>query len=399
MRAIVLSGHTMGLGVARALGMMGIPVVLFHHDKRDMAHKSKYVARSIRTVSPEHDEQGFIEELLAYGAREGGGILMPSSDESTVALAHHKESLAEHFTVACPDWSVVKRFIEKKHTYALASELGIPAPRTYSPTSCEEIREYARQLDMPCLVKPSQSHLFYTRFKRKMFPVDTVDELLEVYDKAANAGLEVMVQEYIPGDDCQGVNYNSYFWEGRSIVEFTARKVRNAPPYYGSPRVVISEQVPEIIAPGRKLLEAVGYSGFACTEFKKDTRDGIYKLMEVNPRHNLSTMLAVSCGINFPWIEYQHLVHGAFPTEADFQTNKYWIDITRDIGYGVRYLRQEKFSFKDYVRPYIGRHVFAILDWKDPKPFLARCTQLLGQGVHSVLGGNGDSVTDEKGLS
>jgi D-aspartate ligase len=396
MHAIVISGHTMGLGVVRSLGVKGIPIVLFHHDERDMAHKSRYVTRSIRTVSPEHDEQGFIEELLTYGAREGGGILMPTSDESVVALAHHQENLAEYFTVACPDWSVVKRFVEKKHTYALASELGIPVPRTFCPTSREEAREFARQLDMPCLVKPSQSHLFYTHFKSKMFPVDSVDKLMEVYNNAAKAGLEVMLQEFIPGDDCQGVNYNSYFWEGRCIVEFTARKVRNAPPTYGSPRVAISEQVPEIIEPGRKILEAVGYSGFACTEFKKDTRDGIYKLMEVNVRHNLSSMLAVSCGINFPWIEYQHRVHGVLPTQADFEVNKYWIDITRDLGYSVKFFRQERFSFRDYVRPYIGRHVFAILDWKDPKPFLRRCTRLLEQGIHSVLSSDGDHTTSNK---
>jgi len=34
--AIVLSGHTMALGVVRSLGTMGVPVIMVHYDKKDM---------------------------------------------------------------------------------------------------------------------------------------------------------------------------------------------------------------------------------------------------------------------------------------------------------------------------------------------------------------------------
>ena len=52
--------------------------------------------------------------------------------------------------------------------------------------------------------------------------------------------------------------------------------------------MVLSEHVPEVIEPGRKILQAMGFYGYACTEFKRDPRDGSHKLMEVNGRHNLS---------------------------------------------------------------------------------------------------------------
>jgi predicted ATP-grasp superfamily ATP-dependent carboligase len=129
--------------------------------------------------------------------------------------------------------------------------------------------------------------------------------MIAVYQQAAQSGLEVVLQEFIPGDDSLGVNYNSYFWDGEAIIEFTAEKLRNAPPRFGSPRVIMSKDMPEVIAPGRKILQAMGFHGFSCTEFKKDPRDDVYKLMEVNGRHNLSSQLAVSCGINFPWVHYK----------------------------------------------------------------------------------------------
>jgi len=383
--AIVLSGHTMGLGVSRALGKMGVPVVMFHYPERDLARVSRYVVESIESPNPEHDEDGFVQKLVEYGTRRGGGLLMPTSDETVVAVARNKALLKQHFTVACPDWAVTQQFIDKKHTYALADAIGVPAPKTFVPNSLEEVEERAHLLGFPCLVKPSTGHLFYTRFKRKMFPVDNLDELVEVYRQAAQAGLQVMLQEIIPGDDSHGVNYNAYVWDGRALAEFTARKVRNAPPWYGSPRVAISEEISEVIEPGRRILQALQFAGFACTEFKKDARDGVYKLMEVNGRHNLSTLLAVTCGINFPWLEYRHHICGEVPSPRDFRKGVYWIDITRDVGYSLKYARKERYSIADYLRPYLKPHVFAILDFRDPKPFIRRIMLLLGQGLRQGL--------------
>ncbi|MCZ7545987.1 MAG: hypothetical protein M5R40_21795 [Anaerolineae bacterium] len=71
--AIVLSAHTMGLGVARALGMMGVPVVSVHYDERDMAHVSKYVCEAVPGPHPEHDEDQFVDLLVRCAERFGGG--------------------------------------------------------------------------------------------------------------------------------------------------------------------------------------------------------------------------------------------------------------------------------------------------------------------------------------
>jgi predicted ATP-grasp superfamily ATP-dependent carboligase len=181
-----------------------------------------------------------------------------------------------------------------------------------------------------------------------------------------------MLQELIPGDDAQGVNYNSYFWNSEPLVEFTAAKVRNAPPELGSPRVAVSKYIPEVLGPGRMILQAMGFYGYSCIEFKKDTRDGVYKLMEVNGRHNRSGLLAVHCGINFPWIQYQHLVYGELPKTSGYQTGVYWMDIYRDIGFSLKFFRKEGYTLSQYFQPYRHAHVDAILDKLDLKPFIWR---------------------------
>jgi D-aspartate ligase len=380
--AIVLSSHTMGLAVIRALGMMGVPIVVMVYDeKEDMGYVSKYVTERIPAPHPERAEDQFIGVLMGCPAHLRGSLVIPTSDETLAAVSRHKTLLERHFHVACTEWNITEQFIDKKRTYALADAVGVPVPKTAIPDSAEDVESYSRTIQYPCLVKPCQSHRYYDRFKRKMTRVDNLEQMLAAYREAADAGLQTMLQELIPGADTNGVNYNSYFWNGEPLIEFEAAKVRGGPPGLGSPRVAVSKHIPEVLESGRKILKALGFYGYSCTEFKKDARDGTYKLMEVNGRHNLSGLLAVHCGLNFPWIHYRHLVYGELPSATEYQTDIYWIDVIRDLGYSLKSLRNEGSSLSQLIHPYRSPHVFAILDEQDPKPFIRRCTNLVKRAL------------------
>ncbi len=389
--AIVLSSHTIGLAVIRSLGVMGVPVTVFYYNDRDMGHVSRYVREKVRTRHPEKFEEEFIDSLINYSGKTGRSVLFPADDETLKVVSKNKDLLENHYIVACAGWEVTRQYIDKKYTYALAERTGVPCPRTMVPKSEPELEMFGRSVDYPCLIKPCESHRYFQVFRRKMVRVDNIDQLLAAYRQATGAGLEVMVQEYIPGDDTKGVNYNSYFWEGKPLVEFTAEKVRLAPPSFGVPRVVLSKEIGEIMEPGRRILEAMGYNGYSCTEFKKDVRDGVYKLMEVNGRHNRSGLLSVHCGINFPWIEYRHLAYGELPSATGFRSGVYWIDEINDIVHCVKCRGQERFALRQYLSPYLGQHVFAVFDAKDPKPFARRClalTKIFAESLFSALKGS-----------
>jgi D-aspartate ligase len=384
--AVVVSGLTMALGVVRALGTMGVRVAVLRYDRRDTAHLSRWCSYHQSVPHPESHEAEFIEALMAYAACSGGGVLFPVTDEALVAVARNLDTLHRSYLVACPPWPIVRLCIEKQCTHTLAQANGVPEPHTFVPASLEDVQQYGSRAQFPCLVKPCQSHLFYEHFHRKMLPVRSTAEMLSVYCQARDAGLDVMLQEIIPGDDSQVVNYNAYFHRGAPAVEFTAEHIRNAPPSWGSPRVAVSKDIPEVLEPGRKLFQAMAFDGYACTEFKRDPRDGLYKLMDINPRHNLSTLLAVRCGINFPWLHYRHLAFGERPSAGGFRHGVYWIDLTRDAGYSARYLLTERYSPAQYLRPYVRPHVFAILDATDPAPFIKRCGALLLEALRRLMG-------------
>ncbi len=362
----------MGLGVIRALGMMGVPVIAVYYDRGDMGYASRYVSERFYFPHPEAEEALFIERLIDLASRVPDAALFPVSDESLKVVSKHKVQLQEYFRVACAEWEIIQRLIEKSRTYKLAVEAGIPAPKTIIPNSDEDIAEFGKNLEYPCLVKPVESHRYYALFRKKIVKVYNTDQMLAAYRQAAAAGLDVMLQELIPGHDSLGVNYNSYFWDGEPVLEFTARKVRSAPPELGSPCVARSQVIPEVLESGRKMLQAMRYYGYSCTEFKFDPRDGVYKLMEVNGRHNLSTLLAVRCGLNFPWLHYRHLVEGVIPKQTAYREGLYWIDVERDLTYMPARLLQRKETLLKLIQPYFSPHTSAVFDVRDPKPFFKR---------------------------
>lgn len=387
--AIVLASHMSGLGVIRALGAMGVPVSVVYYSKDDFGYLSRHVKESFFAPHPEKFEQEFVAFLMDRAENYKGSILIPSDDATLVTVSRNKAALEQVYRVACTDWDITERFIDKKYSYALAEKLGVPAPKTVTPSSLEEVKEFSSSTDFPCLMKPSVGHRYFEIFDKKMVLVHDAQELLDHYLEAEQYGLEMMIQEFIPGDDTCGVNFNSYRHAGESIIEFTAEKVRLSPTGFGVPRVILSKEVPAIVRPGRKILEALNFSGFACTEFKRDQRDGVYKFMEINGRQNLSVLHAMKCGVNFPWITYKHLDSGELPfvgsNQNGIQNGIYWIDSTKDVLSSVRYRRQENYSWSQYLTPYFRPHIFAILDLKDIKPFIKRCAVLGTMGVRALF--------------
>ena len=152
-----------------------------------------------------------------------------------------------------------------------------------------------------------------------------------------------------------------------------SQKVRLGPPEFGLARVCVSRPMPELSAPAGRFLDALGYMGYSCTEFKRDPRDGIIKLIEVNGRVNRSILHPLAAGLNYPALMYRHLVEGR-PVQAAPKSSKpvYWIDLASDLRWAAHDLRTRDQTVRELLRPYLGPAVFAVGDGWDLGPFLDR---------------------------
>lgn len=370
--AIVLGCSPSGLGVIRALEEIGVPVVAVWHSDTEIAQYSRYVDLRVKAPDPDLAPLEYVETLLSLAERARGGLLVPTSDATVEVAARHKEALAKEYLVACVDWETADLFLDKRRTFELADEAGIPAPVTLEPDSLEEIEAARDRLTYPCVVKPRNSHLYSERFATKMRIADSFEEVAAAWREADCFDLGMVVQEFIPGPDTLGVNFNAYLAEGRLVAHCTAQKLRLAPPTIGAPRVAISRPIPALTEPSMELLRAMGFTGFANVEFKLDRRDQTFKLMEVNGRHNLSTLLSVRAGVNFPAIMYRHLIEGELPPSPPQQRNgDYWIALPSDPFYSLLRRGEQPVTLREFVAPYARPHVFDVLDLGDPKPFAA----------------------------
>ena len=113
-----------------------------------------------------------------------------------------------------------------------------------------------------------------------------------------------LVQEYIPSDRtiCANVIFDRM---SNAKAIFTYTRLREYP-RNGGPSVLREStddrQVKELAL---KFFKGIRWKGVAMIEFKIDNRDGVPKLMEVNPRFWGSLALPIFAGVDFPFLLYQ----------------------------------------------------------------------------------------------
>jgi hypothetical protein len=95
-----------------------------------------------------------------------------------------------------------------------------------------------------------------------------------------------------------------------------------------------------------------------------------------------SGMLAIACGINFPWLIYEDLVLNQQSDSTNYKIGTYWIDFWTDIYDSLFRRKKENLQLRDYIGPYFARDkVFSDLDYKDLKPFFQLAYQSITGGL------------------
>lgn len=298
MKALVLDvGWVNGLAAIRSLGRAGISVVAVDHRASPLGFRSRYATQRASVPDPAEDEGGFIAKIAGLGP----GVVFPTHDPPLNALARNRDRL-EGFLFPFPEWDVLEKIQDKRHQLETAEAAGVHVPETLYPTSASE----ASKLRLPVLVKPRHPDGFKRRFGKQAFRCETKAELERAYADAEPSG--PMVQELIPGGDDELYSLGSYLREdGEPLGLFSGRKLLQTPPGIGTCRMGEAVWVQEVVDSGLSLLRALGFHGISQVEFKRDPRDGRYKLMEVNPRLWQWHGLASACGVDLPVIAYRDL--------------------------------------------------------------------------------------------
>jgi len=369
--ALVLGGDFHGLGIVRSLGRRGVPVGVVD-DERSIAFYSRYTTFTHRVPSLRGAKET-VEALLDLGRREKlqGWVLYPTRDESVAALSQYRDELTEIFRVPTPSWRTVNWLWDKRKTYQLAQEIGIPIPKTWYPRNLRELE----QVDgcFPLALKPAIKEHFIYATKDKAWRADSPAQLRKLFHKASQVVPpgEIMIQDLIPGSgDCQYA-YCCFFKNGKALASLAVCRRRQHPAEFGRASTYVeSIELPLLEEYSHRFLRAIDFYGLVEVEFKLDPRDGKYRLLDVNGRTWGYHTIGRRAGVDFPHLLFTDQLDG----EVAIRIGKpgiRWIRLMTDLPSGMLGILQGEFRLGSYVRSLFHCDEEAVMCKDDPMPGLA----------------------------
>jgi biotin carboxylase len=199
--------------------------------------------------------------------------------------------------IPVPEYETVITPLDKFRTILAAEEVGFPCPKTYLPESEDCLKKISEEAGFPLVIKPRLS-----AGSRGMAIVSEFGELTEKYRLVRkNQGLP-MVQEYVPGNQRQNI-YLTIDRQGDLKSVFCPRTHRVFLRLYrNSSAASESAAPPPNVADAVRLARQLNWWGGITIQSKIDQRDGVPKLMEINPRLGTHLWYRTELGINEPLI-------------------------------------------------------------------------------------------------
>ncbi len=387
--AVVMNMFYTGLGIARSLGERGIPVVGLTA-QRVYGNYTRY-AKTVFSPDSRKEPEALVAFLLSYGERMGRrGVIFPTRDDDVVFLDRFRRELAPFFDLVVPSSSAIAVCLDKWQTYLCAKQAGVSTPKCWMVDSEADLERAMQEATYPCVLKPLAAHHWRRGHNwdivggRKAIPVYSREELAAEYANVARADKRALLQEMIPGGDDSLVVTACYIdREFRWAGAFNAQKLIQEPSVFGTGCVVRTVQRQELFDPTRKLLQQMNFSGIAEVEYKWDSSDNQFKLIEVNPRPWDQHRLGNACGVDL--IHLAYCDYAGLPMPAVQAQASEWKWVADDVFAiaAFRSLKKRDGRFRALLRAARGKRKYGIWSAKDPLPFIA---YVVGQLVPQLAG-------------
>ena len=357
------------VSIARTLGRLGVPLYLVAQEgMRTPVWSSRYWVTKARWdfSSPEEESVAYLLRLGThlqerYGAR---AILLTTADWLAIFIERNGEPLQERFEFPRSAQPVVRKLLNKWEMYRLANEHGVPTPRTVCPTSREDVEDFLRTTSFPIVMK--QADPFLEASPKKIL-YERRELMNEIDGIAARGRMNVILQEYIPGEADTVWMCNGYFGAENSVT-FTGKKLRQVSPT-GIASLAICLPNETVASQTRRLMEGVGFRGCVGIGFRYDGRDGLYKLLDVNARiSGLFRLFAGSNEMDVVRVCYLDLTGQRVP-ETTLQPGRKWM-LEDDVFAAFLAVLGRRLSITEWRRSLRGVRELQWFAKDDPVPVL-----------------------------
>jgi D-aspartate ligase len=230
-QAVLLSPLDGGLPLIHALAERQVASVVLEPPGQAWVARGRIAHGRILGNLPEHTDR-WLATLEQLADRHGDGVLISGSDRAVELLVAERSRIPERLRSFESPESAHLALMDKASLHEIAERAGVRAPWTLRLSATEQLDELAERAEFPCVLKPALSHVWRRRFgDQRALYVREPGELGPLATPALEAGLELVLSEYIPGPEHNLENAVILRREdGSHPLAYGLRRLRQYPP-------------------------------------------------------------------------------------------------------------------------------------------------------------------------
>ena len=378
--AVVVNANNMlALLPIRSLGRKGIPVICVL-GRGNLEQNALKITRFSRFISEMYtfDEADYERNVVSCLCQIGKSyarksVLFPTSDVDMIIISANREILQKYYHLLMPPHELLSTLLNKDRFYPFAQAQGFPIPKTFRADGLTDIDSIAQEVGYPCIIKPPWRDKAWKALygNRKVIISHGAEELESNIRRLYAQFKNLTIQEVIQGDEQQIICSFAFLDErSKPLGIFTSKKVRQFPPHFGNSALVQGVCEPRVVELTARICKQLGLVGYVSIEFKKDPKDGEFKLIEITTgRLNRQTGLSEIVGFSIPYIWYCHVLN--MPVEiVPSNSECAWISEVNELRAFWEYWRNGEYTVGEWIRSYRNVTCCELFAKDDLLPFI-----------------------------
>ena len=355
---ILDAGGTQALPIAESLYKAGFDIHGFFSHKLSYGYGSRFIKH--KHIVQVRKAKEYVVELTSYIQQNDIKVIMPMSDRTAEWISLYQNSLKEYVSFETPSYDSFIKGYDKNKLMHICRNCNAPHPRTIDLQ--DGIKTAIVGMSFPALIKPN-----ITTGGRGMTLVKDIAELHQKLPIIEQQYGLCHLQEFIqPGG--KQIKVQLFVNESSELLYSSVlHKQRYYPENGGSSscnETIINEDVVAICS---EVLKKIEWKGFADFDLIEDPKDGVLKIMEINPRVPACVKSAIKSGVDYGKIYVDY----ALGKELKLSSSKAGYKL-RHIGFEVLWFLKSKKRFKthpSWFRFFVKNLFFQDFAWNDPLPF------------------------------
>ncbi len=264
------------------------------------------------TSVPDIDNEQTLKSVITQFATENKNatcIVLGCTDDYASLLIDVKNDLPKNCIVPYISPELRDKLVSKAEFYEMCDKHDILYPKTKcvnSPESEEELTEDKLAFSYPVIVKPSSSIIYWKHpfdNMKKVYVAKNAKEASDILKTVYKSGYNdtMVIQDMIPGDDSYMRVLTAYCDKNSEVKMMCMGHVgleEKTPKAIGNHAAIITEYNEQVMGKVKTFLEDINYTGYANFDIKYDTRDGTYRVFEINLRQGRSNFYVTGSGFN-----------------------------------------------------------------------------------------------------